>query len=67
MKQLPIDLIAKLDLLESYYISLAILESGGNGVKAAKLLGLNYRQWRFRLDKFNSLDKAAATDPDRIP
>jgi DNA-binding NtrC family response regulator len=39
------------EALERYYISEAVLQTGGNETKAAMLLGVNYHTFRYRRRK----------------
>ncbi len=47
-----VDLDRILSKIEHAYVKRAIEESGGNKTKAAKLLGINARSIRYRLEKF---------------
>ena len=64
---LPVDLQHELWALGDAYLRLALSVSGGNGAEAARLLGLNYRQFRYLLDKMKAMDKAAVPAPGEIP
>lgn len=59
MKDLPINLIKELADLELAYLQLALKQSQGNGAQAARLLGLNYTQWRYQLAKLKCVDSGS--------
>jgi two-component system response regulator PilR (NtrC family) len=50
---LPVDLDAELAKLEQLYLDLALSQSQGVKKNAAKLLGLNFRSFRYRLKKYS--------------
>lgn len=59
--ELPIDLEGMLAVLEQQYLNKALEETRGARKKAANLLGLNFRSFRYRLKKYglgDSLDEA---------
>jgi two-component system response regulator PilR (NtrC family) len=47
-----IDLEATLDRIEQRYMQLALERVGGIQTRAAELLGVSFRQFRYKLDKF---------------
>ncbi|MGH7278142.1 MAG: sigma-54-dependent transcriptional regulator [Candidatus Rokuibacteriota bacterium] len=49
-----IDLEAALDRLERRYIELALARTGGVQTRAAELLGLSFRQFRYKLQKHHT-------------
>jgi two-component system response regulator PilR (NtrC family) len=51
--QFPLDLDAILADTERRYLELALVQTNGAKKKAADLLGLNFRSFRYRLQKFN--------------
>lgn len=50
--QLPVDLDAILNAIERRYLELALKSSGGAKKRAAELLGINFRSFRYRLQKY---------------
>jgi transcriptional regulator with PAS, ATPase and Fis domain len=50
--ELPIDLDGLLSTIERRYIEVALLKTKGAKKKAADLLGMNFRSFRYRLQKF---------------
>jgi two-component system response regulator PilR (NtrC family) len=54
------DLEAALDRIEQRYIELALQRTGGVQTRAAELLGVSFRQFRYKLQK-HSLRGAART------
>ena len=53
-----VDLDALLAQLEQKYLQLALATTGGNRTKAAKLLGMSFRSFRYRLAKYDMDDEA---------
>ncbi|NLF25932.1 MAG: sigma 54-interacting transcriptional regulator, partial [Deltaproteobacteria bacterium] len=50
--ELPVDLDALLSTIEKKYLEVALLKTNGVKKKAADLLGMNFRSFRYRLQKF---------------
>ncbi len=61
--EFPVDLERILESLERRYIESALERSGGVKKKAAKLLGINFRSLRYRLQKFGLHDDADSEAP----
>ena len=51
--EFPFELDSMLQSLEQHYLKLALDQSNGKKKAAAELLGLNFRTFRYRLQKFN--------------
>jgi two-component system response regulator PilR (NtrC family) len=51
--ELPIQLDELLARIERHYLEVALLKSNGVKKKAAELLGMNFRSFRYRLQKFD--------------
>ena len=51
--QLPMDLDTELDIFENMCLKKALKESNGSKMKAAKLLNISFRSFRYRLEKHN--------------
>ena len=49
--QIPVSLDDKIDELEKTYLKSALIESNGSKIKAAKLLNISFRSFRYRLEK----------------
>lgn len=56
--EFPVDLERILESLERRYLERALEQSGGMKKKAAQLLGINFRSFRYRLQKFGMHDGA---------
>jgi DNA-binding NtrC family response regulator len=54
-----LDLQAMLDQIEQRYIQLALTRSGGVQTHAAELLGVSFRQLRYKLQKYASRTASA--------
>ncbi len=52
----PIKLDEILERVEKHYLEVALLQTGGAKKKAAELLGMNFRSFRYRLQKFGISD-----------
>ncbi len=57
---LPLDLEGELAKIERHYLFQALDEAGGIKKQAAKLLGLNFRSFRYRLKKYG------VSEPDHV-
>ncbi len=53
---LPVDLDKILEMVEKRYIEIALEKTGGAKKRAADLLGINFRSFRYRLAKFKDLE-----------
>lgn len=60
--ELPVSLDDILMDIERRYLHAALLESRGMKKKAAQLLGMNFRSFRYRLQKFDISDEDAPRD-----
>ena len=49
--ELPVDLNTILDEITKKYMVMALKKSGGIGCRAAQLLGISFRSFRYRLEK----------------
>lgn len=56
--ELPVDLDEILSSIEQRYLRTALVESQGVKKKAAQMLGMNFRSFRYRLQKFDIQDDA---------
>ncbi len=54
--QFPVDLDTVLGVIERRYLEGALSQTGGAKKKAAELLGINFRSFRYRLQKFGLSD-----------
>ena len=54
--ELPVSLDDLLARIERHYLEAALLKSNGVKKKAAELLGINFRSFRYRLQKFDLND-----------
>lgn len=52
----PVDLDSVLGVIERRYLESALLQTNGAKKKAAELLGINFRSFRYRLQKFGIAD-----------
>ncbi|MCB0334468.1 MAG: helix-turn-helix domain-containing protein [Bdellovibrionales bacterium] len=52
----PVDLDDILQSIEQKYLREALLQTGGAKKKAADLVGVNFRSFRYRLQKFGISD-----------
>ena len=50
--QLPVDLDTLLSTIERKYLEIALIKTNGVKKRAAELLGMNFRSFRYRLQKF---------------
>jgi two-component system, NtrC family, response regulator PilR len=57
-----LDLEATLDAIESRYLQRALDKTGGVQTKAAELLKMTFRQFRYKLQKHHMMRKASGTD-----
>ena len=57
-----LDLEATLDAIESRYLQRALDRTGGVQTKAADLLKMTFRQFRYKLQKHHMMRKGSATD-----
>jgi two-component system response regulator PilR (NtrC family) len=62
-----IDLEATLDRIEQRYMQLALERVGGIQTRAAELLGVSFRQFRYKLDKFQQRRGEARGEPRTKP
>ena len=53
----PVKLDEILDTIEKRYLTLALQQTNGVRKKAAELLGINFRSFRYRIGKYEELDK----------
>jgi two-component system response regulator PilR (NtrC family) len=58
-----LDLEATLDSIEGRYLQRALDRTGGVQTKAADLLKMTFRQFRYKLQKHNMMRKGPATEP----
>ncbi|HMO18533.1 MAG TPA: sigma 54-interacting transcriptional regulator [Oligoflexia bacterium] len=59
---LPVDLENMLETLEKKYLQIALQRAGGRKKEAARLLGLNFRSFRYRLKKYQLADEEEDSD-----
>ena len=57
-----LDLEATLDTIESRYLQRALDRTGGVQTKAAELLKMTFRQFRYKLQKHHMVRRESGTD-----
>jgi two-component system response regulator PilR (NtrC family) len=58
-----LDLEATLDSIESRYLQRALDRTGGVQTKAAELLKMTFRQFRYKLQKHHMVRRETGTEP----